>query len=57
MPKGFSHSESFLKIAYEHISDTIVVTDHKKNITYLNPAAVVLTGKNLKKSKGKNVLK
>lgn len=57
MSRGFSHSESFLKIAYGQISDAMIVTDQKKNITYLNPAASALLGKKLKTIKGKSVLK
>lgn len=57
MPKGFAYNESFLKVAYEHISDAIIVTDHNKIVTYLNPAAVALLGKTEVSVKGKNILK
>ncbi len=57
MAKGFSYNESFLKIAYESIREAILVTDHEKNITYLNPAAARLLKMSFAQLAGKNIVK
>jgi PAS domain S-box-containing protein len=57
MAKTFSHSDSFLKIAYEHISEAIIVADSDRIITYLNPAAENLLNISLKLLKGKDLQK
>jgi PAS domain S-box-containing protein len=39
MTQSFAHNASFLKIAYEYISEAVMVADDEQVITYLNPSA------------------
>ena len=55
MAKSFSHNESFLKVAYDELSEAIIVTDKGYLITYLNPAAENLLGRSFHLLKGKNI--
>jgi len=56
MPKNFSHNHAFLKVAYDHLSEGIIVLDDKKLITYANSAAGNLIGKKAEGLIGKKLL-
>ncbi|HSZ26086.1 MAG TPA: PAS domain S-box protein, partial [Cytophagaceae bacterium] len=56
MSNSFSNKESFLKIAYDYLSEAIVVADADHSITYVNPAAENILNSTANSLKGKSIV-